>query len=137
MDPRLEFMQAETRRHFFGRSACGIGAAALGSLLNPSLFAADAAADPLATFGEAGMPKLHFAPKAKRIIWLFMADGPSQLDLFDYKPKMADWFDKDLPESVRNGQRITTMTSGQARFPIAPSIFKYQQYGKHGAWFSE
>jgi hypothetical protein len=138
MDPRLEHLQLETRRYFFGRMATGLGAAALGSVLNPRLFGAEGpAADPLATFGEAAMPKLHFAPKAKRIIWLFMADGPSQLDLFDYKPKMAEWFDKDLPDSVRNGQRITTMTSGQARFPIAPSVFKFQQYGQHGAWFSE
>ena len=66
-----------------------------------------------------------------------MADAPSQLDLFDHKPKMQEMFDKDLPESVRNGQRITTMTSGQARFPVAPSIFKFQQYGKSGAWLSE
>ncbi len=66
-----------------------------------------------------------------------MNGAPSQLDLFDYKPKMADWFDKDLPNSVRMGQRITTMTSGQARFPVAPSIFKFRRYGKSGAWVSE
>src|SRR6476619_765219 len=137
MNPILEHLQLETRRYFFGRMAGGLGAAALGSLLNPQLFAAEAAADPTKTFGEASLPKLHFAPKAKRIIWLFMADGPSQLDLYDHKPKMAEWFDKDLPDSVRNGQRITTMTSCQARFPIAPSFFKFQQYGQHGAWFSE
>ena len=137
MNPLQQYLQVETRRYFFGRMAGGLGAAALGSLLNPSLFAADAKADPLATFGEASLKTLHFAPKAKRIIWLFMADGPSQLDLYDHKPKMAEWFDKDLPDSVRNGQRITTMTSGQARFPIAPSVFKFNQHGKHGAWFSE
>lgn len=139
MDPRLEYLQLETRRHFFGKMAAGLGAAALGSLVNPQLFGGEAspAADPLATFGGASLPKLHFAPKAKRVIWLFMADGPSQLDMFDHKPKMADWYDKDLPDSIRNGQRITTMTSGQARFPIAPTVFKFQQSGKHGAWFSE
>ncbi len=76
-------------------------------------------------------------PKAKRIIYLFMSGAPSQLDMWDYKPKMNDWFDKELPESVRNGQRITTMTSGQKRFPIAPSTFKFQQHGEHGAWVSE
>jgi uncharacterized protein (DUF1501 family) len=131
------FALLETRRHFFSRSATGIGTAALASLLNPSLFAADSAANaPVAdTFGT--LPVLHHAPKAKRVIWLFMADAPSQIDLFDYKPKMQEYFDKDLPDSVRNGQRITTMTSGQARFPIAPSLFKFQQHGKHGAWFSE
>ncbi len=136
MTPSQEHALIETRRHFFARSAAGIGTAALTSLLNPTLFAADAgAAAATSTFGV--MPALHHTPKAKRVIWLFMADAPSQIDLFDYKPKMQEWFDKDLPDSVRNGQRITTMTSGQARFPIAPSLFKFQQYGGHGAWFSE
>ena len=122
MDPFLEYKQAMTRRHFFGRSASGLGVAALGSCLNPSLFANDLAA------GAGGMlPAYHHAAKAKRVIWLFMADGPSQLDLWDYKPNLGEYFDKDLPESVRNGQRITTMTSGQARFPVAPSMFKFAQ----------
>jgi hypothetical protein len=83
------------------------------------------------------LPALHHKPTAKRVIWLFMADAPSQLDLFDYKPKLTEQFDKDLPDSVRMGQRITTMTSGQARFPVAPSIFKFAQHGKAGAWLSE
>jgi hypothetical protein len=134
MDPISEFRLLETRRHFFGRAAAGIGTAALASLLNPKLFAEQAAPAPQ-TFGT--LPALHMPPKAKRVIWLFMADGPSQLDLFDYKPKMQEMFDKDLPDSVRNGQRITTMTSGQARFPVAPSLFKFQQYGQQGAWISE
>jgi hypothetical protein len=123
---------AITRRYFFGRTASAIGTAALASCLNPRLFAETA---PSQTFGT--LPALHHAPKAKRVIWLFMADGPSQLDLWDYKPGLRDWFDKDLPESVRNGQRITTMTSGQARFPIAPSVFRFSQHGQHGAWVSE
>lgn len=137
MDPIQEYRQLQTRRYFFERSACGLGAAALASTINPKLFGGEpaAAADPMQTFGS--LPILHHAPKAKRVIWLFMADGPSQLDLFDYKPNLGEWFDKDLPESARNGQRITTMTSGQARFPIAPSVFKFAQHGKHGAWFSE
>ena len=66
-----------------------------------------------------------------------MAGAPSQLDTFDYKPQMDDWFDKDLPESVRKGQRLTTMTASQARFPIAPSMFKFNQYGECGRWVSE
>src|SRR5690606_24009641 len=99
----------------------------------PQLFANEAAAAD--TFGE--MQTLHHAPKAKRVIWLFMADGPSQLDLFDYKPTLGEYFDKDLPDSVRMGQRITTMTSGQARFPVAPSIFKFNQHGQNGTWMSE
>ena len=141
MDPRSEFVQQETRRYFFGRAAAGIGTAALASVMNPRLLRAGLDSAPAApeiphdTFGL--MPTLHFAPKAKRVIWLFMADAPSQLDLFDHKPKMADMFDKDLPDSVRQGQRITTMTSGQKRLPIAPSIFKFQQHGKSGAWLSE
>ncbi|MBC8113237.1 MAG: DUF1501 domain-containing protein, partial [Candidatus Saccharimonas sp.] len=137
MDPFLEYKQAMTRRHFFGRSACGLGAAALGSCLNPSLFANDLAAGASGMGTQGMMPAYHHAPKAKRVIWLFMADGPSQLDLWDYKPKLGEYFDKDLPESVRAGQRITTMTSGQARFPVAPSIFKFAQHGQHGAWVSE
>jgi hypothetical protein len=102
------------------------------------LFAAEsraAAGGPLESVGV--LPALHHAPKAKRVIWLFMADGPSQLDLWDYKPKLAEFFDKDLPDSIRMGQRITTMTSGQARLPVAPSKFKFAQHGQHGAWVSE
>lgn len=124
----------ETRRHFFGRSATGIGTAALASLLDPTLGAAPQAKS--AVTGQLpGLP--HFAPKAKRVIYLFMSGAPSQLDTWDYKPKMNEWYDKDLPDSIRNGQRITTMTSGQKRFPIAPSIFKFDQHGKQGAWISE
>lgn len=137
MNPLREAELVETRRHFFGRSATGIGAAALASLLNPSLFGATAGnvAAPTSMKGLPGLP--HFAPKAKRVIYLFMSGAPSQLDMWDYKPKMLDWFDKDLPDSVRNGQRITTMTSGQKRFPIAPSRFKFDRHGEHGAWVSE
>ncbi|MBX7074632.1 MAG: DUF1501 domain-containing protein [Pirellulales bacterium] len=136
MDPRRENALAETRRYFFGRMAAGLGAAALGSVVNPQLFAGDASPpDPLASLGA--LPQLHKAPKAKRVIWLFMADAPSQLDLFDYKPKLGEFFDKDLPDSVRMGQRITTMTSGQKRLPVAPSLFQFSQHGKSGAWLSE
>src|SRR5262245_23929521 len=120
MDPRHEYALRETRRYFFGRCAAGIGTAALASLLNPRLFAEESAAAPqegqpngAESFGI--LPGLHHTPTAKRVIWLFMADAPSQMDLFDYKPKMHEFFDKDLPDSVRMGQRITTMTSGQAR----------------------
>ncbi len=138
MDHNLldQYRTAMTRRHFFGKTATGLGTAALASCLNPKLFADSAPVDGSPqSFGN--MPVLHHSPKAKRVIWLFMADGPSQLDMWDYKPGLADWYDKDLPESARNGQRITTMTSGQARFPIAPSVFKFAQHGKHGAWVSE
>ncbi|MEC8895442.1 MAG: DUF1501 domain-containing protein, partial [Planctomycetota bacterium] len=130
MDPLLEAGLVETRRHFFSRTAGGIGTAALASLVNPDLFAENKA-----TAGLPGMP--HFAPKAKRVIYLFMSGAPSQLDMWDYKPKMKEYYNKDLPDSIRNGQRITTMTSGQKRFPVAPSIFKFNQHGAHGAWVSE
>jgi hypothetical protein len=85
----------------------------------------------------AQLPQLDHAPKAKHVIYLHMVGGPPQMDLYDYKPVMNDWYDKDLPESVRNGQRLTTMTSGQARFPIAPSKFKFEQCGQSGMWVTE
>ena len=110
------------RRQFIGRAVTGIGSAALATLLNPRLFAAR---------GLASMP--DFAPKAKRIIWLTQAGAPSQLDLFDYKLR----FNEDLPDSVRQGQRITTLTSGQRRLPVAPSLFSFKQYGQSGQWMSE
>ena len=136
MNPIRESKLIETRRHFFGRSAAGIGTAALSSLLNENVRATTAADGTNPQLG--GIPGVpHFAAKAKRVIYLFMSGAPSQLDMWDYKPKMNDWYDKDLPDSVRNGQRITTMTSGQKRFPIAPSTFKFSQHGKEGVWISE
>ena len=115
MHPTLEHKLLQTRRHFLGRSATGVGAAALASLLS-----ADAAAEPASTEDLGVLGKPHFAPKAKRIIYLFMSGAPSQLDMYDYKPKMDELYDTDLPDSIRRGQRLTTMTSGQQRFPIAP-----------------
>lgn len=112
----------ETRRQFFTRGSHLLGGAALASVLSPAL--ASPAKGP------------HFAPKAKRIIYLHMVGGPSQIDLFDYKPEMLKWYDKDLPDSVRQGQRLTTMTSGQARFPIAPSKYKFSQAGQCGMWIN-
>jgi len=126
MNPHDEAVKLETRRQLLARSTYGIGALAMNAL----------AASTGKTTG--GLPELpHFAPKAKRIIYLHMVGAPPQMDLLDYKPGMKEWFDKDLPESIRQGQRLTTMTSGQARFPIAPSVFKFAQYGRSGAWMSE
>ncbi|MFN9973585.1 MAG: DUF1501 domain-containing protein, partial [Phycisphaerae bacterium] len=85
--------------------------------------------------GLAGLP--HFAPRAKSVIYIHLVGGPPQQDLFDYKPKMDDWYDKDLPESIRNGQRLTTMTSGQTRFPIAPTKFAFKRHGQSGMWVTE
>lgn len=121
-----------TRRHFFGRAATGIGMAALGSLLNPALFRSGAA-----QAGRAALGQPDFAPRAKRVIYLFMAGGPSQMDLLDYKPELAKFHESELPESVRMGQRITTMTSGQKSLPVVNSQFKFSQHGKCGAWVSE
>src|SRR5258708_2989407 len=131
MNPIHEHLQTLTRRHFFGRSALGLGSAALASLLP----ARTGAAETTPGIGALGLP--HFPPNAKPAIYLFMNQEPSQMDLVDYKPKMDEMFDKDLPESVRGGQRLTTMTSGQSRFPIAPSKYKFKQYGKSGTWVSE
>jgi hypothetical protein len=131
MDPRQELQLYWTRRYFLQNCSLSLGSAALASLLNPRLFA-QTDDRPLGV-----LPAYHHRPTAKRIIWLFMADAPSQLDLFDFKPKLRDYFDKDLPDSVRQGQRITTMTSGQKRLPVAPSVFNFSRHGKHGAWLSE
>ncbi len=118
------------RRSFFQQSSTGLGWAALASLLSTDQNA-------LGVDKTAATSIPHFAPKAKRVIYLFQSGGPSQMDLFDYKPEMAKIFDKDLPDSVRGGQRFTTMTSGQSRFPIAPSIFQFAQHGQSGMWLSE
>ena len=122
-DPTDECVINEGRRQLLRG---GLGAVALSQLLSgaPTL--------------EGGLPGLpHFAPKAKRVIYLHMVGAPPQHDLFDWKPKMKDWFDKDLPESIRSGQRLTTMTSGQSRFPIAPTVFKFSKHGKSGMELSE
>src|SRR5512144_2280784 len=79
----------------------------------------------------------HFAPKAKRVIYLFQSGGPSQMELFDYKPRLKDLATTELPESIRQGQRLTGMTSTQTSFPVAPSLFQFKQHGKSGAWVSE
>ncbi len=133
MDPLNERVQSMTRRHFFGRSALGLGTAALASLLPERVLASELAA--AQTGGLPGLP--HFAPKAKRAIYLFLNGGPSQMDMWDYKSKMEALFDKDLPDSIRQGQRLTTMTSGQSRFPVAPSKYKFTQHGQCGTWVSE
>src|SRR5687767_9103863 len=122
-----------TRRQLFGRAAAGIGTAALASLLNPTLFASQQTAGP----GGGVLDALHFAPRAKRVIYLFMSGGPSHIDLFDYKPKLAQLNGTELPGSVRMGQRITGMTSGQKSFPCVAPIFKFKQHGKAGTWVSE
>jgi len=134
-----------TRRQLFGRAATGIGTAALASLLNPAMFstplvsAAEAVAAPgpslLATHGA--LRALHFAPKAKRVIYLVMCGGPSHIDLFDYKPALRQIHGKELPAEIRMGQRLTGMTSGQKSFPCVAPMFDFKQYGDRGLWVSE
>src|SRR5262245_19060441 len=121
MDPHLEHQLLLTRRQFFGRTATGIGTTALASLLTPSLLSA----------------ATHFAPKAKHVIYLFMSGGPSHIDLFDYKPALKRQHGKELPDSVRNGQRITGMTAGQKSFPCVSPMFDFSQHGESGTWVSE
>lgn len=122
----------ENRRHFFSQLSVGIGSLALGSLLIPDLFkTGDQESGSLAP----GLP--HFAPKAKRVIYLFQAGAPSQLETFDYKPTLLKRIGEDLPESVRDGQRLTGMTSEQERFPLMPPSVGFGQYGQSGAWVSD
>lgn len=118
-----------TRRQFIGTTGVRLGGLAMAMLAAKPLVASPVH-PPLP-----GFP--HFPPRAKAVIYLHTNGGPSQLDTFDYKPKLADHFDKDLPDSVRMGQRITTMTSGQSRLPVAPSLFKFHQHGQCGMWVSE
>jgi hypothetical protein len=117
-----EYRQQLTRRHFLSSGAHLLGTAALGSLAGNA-------------FGRALPTQL--AAKAKHVIYLHMVGGPPQMDMYDYKPVMGKWYDKDLPESVRMGQRLTTMTSGQDRFPIAPSKYKFERCGQSGMWVCE
>jgi hypothetical protein len=128
----FQFQDSLNRRLFLQTSGVGLGATALGSLM------ADKA-------GAAGASKAHealpgfpnHAPKAKRIIYLFQSGAPSQMDLFDPKPNLKARHGEDLPDSIRMGQRLTTMTSGQAKFPVAPSIFSFAQHGQSGMWMSD
>lgn len=128
--PRREYELMMTRRHFFGRSALGIGTAALANLLGGGLWRA----------AGANSKGLHHAAKATRVIYLFMSGGPSHHDLWDYKPKMNNMFGEQLPEHIRNGQRVTGMTANQKNgLPLAPSKyrFSFQKNNDRGVWVSE
>jgi hypothetical protein len=130
MDPHHEYRQSITRRQFFGRATTGIGVAALSSLLG-----GESSAN--AVGAEQNQAVHQIAPRAKRVIYLFQSGGPSQMELFDYKPTLERFHGEDLPPSVRQGQRLTTMTSGQSKFPVAASKFAFEQRGKSGLWMSE
>ncbi len=124
-----------SRREFFKKSAMGIGGMALGSLLNPthSLGASLGQPDPLN--GILGQP--HFAPKAKRVIYLFMSGGPSQIESFDYKPELMKRMGQEIPDSIQKTQRNSGMVSAQSSFPLVGSPFKFKQHGKSGIWISD
>jgi len=127
-----------TRRHFFGLGSSGIGTAALATLLNRDLGAAVLGRSPSSADRSRGLPGYpHFAPTAKRVIYLFQSGAPSQMELFDYKPGLQDLRGTELPDSIRKGQRLTGMTATQSSFPVAPTLFKFSRHGQSGAWVSE
>jgi hypothetical protein len=132
----LHLQDHYNRRAFLRGGASAVGTAALASLMGPSA-ALGAGLNHSAghLIDDHGFP--NFTPKAKRIIYLFQSGAPSQMDLFDPKPKLVERHGEDLPAAIRKGQRLTTMTSGQKTFPVAPSVFKFQQRGKSGMWMSD
>ena len=133
MDPLVERSRELTRRTLFTRATRGLGALALGSMLQRDLLARTGD-----DRGGIGLPELpHFRPKVKRVIYLFFSGGPSHIDLFDYKPSLHQIHGKELPESIRQGQRLTTMTSGQSSFPCVAPMFEFARHGQHGTWVSE
>ena len=135
MNPAFEYHQQQSRRQFFQGAGLKVGGIALAQLLGHRALAAKPAVVDDVHPALPGLP--HFAPKAKNLIYLHMNGAPAQLDLFDYKPRLEKYFDQELPDSVRNGQRITTMTSGQKRFPVAPSKFAFERCGNSGILMSE
>ncbi|MEO0470619.1 MAG: DUF1501 domain-containing protein [Bacteroidota bacterium] len=124
-----------SRRRFLTRTSMGLGALAFGGLTGSTLMGQHPGSDPMGKIlADRG---LHFPPKAKRVVYLFQSGGPSQIDLFDYKPVLEKMHGKDLPDSVRKGQRLTGMSAGQSSIPVAASYFSFKQYGQSGAWVSE
>lgn len=131
----IQWALRQTRRHFFGRSALGVSTAALCSLLQAEAFGTGLGMSSTGTGGV--LNEFHHPPRAKRIVYLFMSGGPSQIDLFDHKPRLISDTGAELPESVRQGQRLTAMSGHQATLPLAGSIFEFKQHGQSGAWVSE
>ena len=125
-----------TRRDFLSRTSLGLGALTLGQFLNPLLLKGNTST-PLLGSGVGEENGTHFPPKVKRVIYLFQSGAPSQVDLFDYKPKLQQMWGQELPDSVRQGQRLTGMSAGQKQLPIASSPYAFKQHGNSGAWVSE
>ena len=132
MGPLVEFSSNQSRRCFFRSGALNLGALSL-AMIDPDNFGRSALGANMAP----GLDLPHFAPRARRIIWLFMCGGPSQMDLFDHKPKTTEMFGENIPASVRGDQRLTTFTSTQKTLPIASSPFRFARHGDSGAWVSE
>jgi hypothetical protein len=142
VNPLTDNRRHITRRALLGRTATGVGTAALAYLFNKELLgaiapsAAPSTAPSLTAHGAlAGLP--HFAPKAKRVIYMFQNGAPSHVDLFDYKPKLKEWHGKEIPPEILGGARFSTMTSGQKAKPVLSEITKFAQHGKSGAWVSD
>lgn len=133
MNELSERLNQLNRRQFLTKSSIGLGAAALSMFGGTS----NLLGEPNYSASKGILGKPHFAPKAKRVIYLFQSGGPSQLELFDYKPMLNTMHGQELPDSVRKGQRLTGMSSNQSSLPLARSIFDFKQYGQHGAWVSE
>src|SRR5215813_2594333 len=125
------------RRDFLGRFGLGLGGAAVAGLWNGAGTASVNATAPAPSpyLGQPGFP--NYAPRARRVIYLFMSGGPSQMDLFDYKPALNRMNGQELPSSVRQGQRLTGMSANQSSLPLAGSVFQFKQHGRSGAWVSE
>ena len=133
MEELNKYFLNNNRRHFLKNIGFGIGGLALGSMLDPFNFGDS---NSISKLHSGSLPLPHFAPKAKRVIYLFQSGGPSQLDLFDYKPYLNKFRGMDLPDSIRKGQRLTGMTSNQSKFPLTGSLYDFKQYGESRAWVS-
>src|SRR5829696_4243980 len=138
MNPIEQELLFRTRRQFFGDVGLRFGGLALAMLMGQTVRANTSGASSSAVERvHAPLPGFpHHRPRAKSVIYLHMNGGPSQLDTWDYKPRLSEFFDKDLPPSVQGGQRLSTMTSGQTRFPVAPSKYKFEQAGQCGRWIN-
>src|SRR5262245_46128849 len=137
MNPLDQYNLLTTRRQFFGDVGLRFGGLALAMLMGQTHSAARASTAINSTRVHPPLPGFpHHPPRARSLIYLHMNGGPSQMDLWDYKPRLKEFFDKELPPSIQNGQRLSTMTSGQSRFPVAPSKYKFEQKGQSGRWIN-
>jgi hypothetical protein len=138
MEEQIKYLLAqESRRDFLKKTAMGLGSLALSGLLNPLKSLANPQQNLININGKGILGSGHFPAKAKRVIYLFQSGGPSQIELFDYKPALAKWHGQEIPDSVRGKQRNSGMVANQSTFPLVKSIFDFKQHGQSGAWVSE